>query len=77
MALEHGARAGHLVDYAAEIDPGWLDGVETVGVTSGASTPEVSVERVVDRLRELGATEVRNVDGASETVEFTLPVELR
>ncbi len=69
--------AAYLLLGPDQLDPRWLDGVETVGVTSGASTPEVSVERVVDRLRELGATEVRNVDGASETVEFTLPVELR
>src|SRR3954471_20018524 len=47
VALEHGSRAGHLVDYADEIDPAWLDGVQTVGVTSGASVPEVLVRDVL------------------------------
>ena len=60
-----------------ELDPEWLVGVSTVGLTSGASTPEVSLERVIDRLRELGATEVSTAPGAHETVEFTMPVELR
>lgn len=60
-----------------ELRPEWLHGVGTVGVTSGASTPEVSVTRVVDRLRELGATRVEEVSGVDETVEFTMPVELR
>ncbi|MCC6784809.1 MAG: 4-hydroxy-3-methylbut-2-enyl diphosphate reductase [Planctomycetes bacterium] len=60
-----------------QLQPEWLRGVATIGVTSGASTPEVSVARVVDRLRELGATRVDEVEGVRETVEFTLPVELR
>ncbi|MBI5852172.1 MAG: 4-hydroxy-3-methylbut-2-enyl diphosphate reductase [Planctomycetes bacterium] len=60
-----------------ELRSEWLRGVRTVGVTSGASTPEVSVTRVVDRLRELGATRVEEVSGVDETVEFTMPVELR
>ena len=50
VALEHGAAAGHLVDYADEIDDGWLDGVSTVGVTSGASVPEILVRDVLERL---------------------------
>ena len=49
----------------------------TVGVTSGASTPEVSVQAVIARLRELGATSVEEVEGVRETVEFTLPIEVR
>ena len=60
-----------------ELDPAWLEGVQTVGITSGASTPEVSVTQVVYRLRALGADDVREVDGVTETVEFTLPAELR
>src|SRR6478736_1919261 len=47
VALEHGSRAGHLVDYADEIDEAWLDGVSTVGVTSGASVPEILVRDVL------------------------------
>ena len=60
-----------------ELDPTWVQGVETIGVTSGASTPDVSVRRVIERLQELGATGVEEVSGVEETVEFTLPVELR
>ncbi len=55
----------------------WLTGVETVGITSGASTPEVSVQSVVARLRELGATTVEEVQGVREDIEFQLPMEVR
>lgn len=77
---ELGATSGvpaYLLLGADELDPGWLEGVETVGVTSGASTPEVSVRAVVDRLRELGAASVEEVHGVDETIEFTLPLEVR
>jgi 4-hydroxy-3-methylbut-2-en-1-yl diphosphate reductase len=67
----------YLVLDEKRIKPEWLAGVETVGITSGASTPEVSVQAVIDRLRELGATEVEEVDGVKESVEFQLPVEVR
>ncbi|MCR9245013.1 MAG: 4-hydroxy-3-methylbut-2-enyl diphosphate reductase [bacterium] len=60
-----------------EIEPQWFAGKQSVGVTSGASTPESSVRAVVARLRELGATEVEEVDGKRETVEFSLPAEVR
>ena len=60
-----------------ELDPAWIAGTGAVGVTSGASTPEVSVTSVVDRLRELGATDVEEVAGVDETILFTLPVEVR
>src|SRR5690606_29228909 len=60
-----------------DLDPAWVAGARTVGVTSGASTPEVSVRAVVDRLRELGAAEVEEIDGTAETVEFTLPAQVR
>ncbi|MCA8976737.1 MAG: 4-hydroxy-3-methylbut-2-enyl diphosphate reductase [Planctomycetes bacterium] len=60
-----------------EIDPAWVDGVDVVGVTSGASTPESSVRAVVERLRSLGADSVEEVDGIHETVEFSLPIEVR
>lgn len=77
VALEHGARAGHLVDYAEEIDPAWLEGVDTVGVTSGASVPEILVQEVLDRLASHGFGEVETVLAAEESLSFALPVEIR
>ena len=77
VALEHGARAGHLVDYADEIDPSWLDGVRTVGVTSGASVPEVLVRDVLAFLAERGYEDVQPVVSAEENLLFSLPNELR
>jgi 4-hydroxy-3-methylbut-2-enyl diphosphate reductase len=77
---EIGAASGvpaHLVLGAEEINPSWLRGVEVVGITSGASTPEVSVQQVVRRLRELGATETEEIDGVVEAVEFQLPAAVR
>lgn len=77
MALQAGARAGHLVDYAREIDDAWLEGVNTVGVTSGASVPEVLVRGVLDYLAEHGYDTVETVNTANETLTFALPRELR
>ncbi len=77
VALEHGARAGHLVDYADEIDPAWLDGATTVGVTSGASVPEILVRGVLTLLAEHGYTDVQQVVAAEESLLFALPNELR
>ncbi|MCH8613732.1 4-hydroxy-3-methylbut-2-enyl diphosphate reductase [Arsenicicoccus dermatophilus] len=77
VALEHGARAGHLVDYADEIDEAWLDGVTTVGVTSGASVPEVLVREVLDRLAARGYADVHAVTAAEESLSFSLPMEIR
>ncbi|WP_409483705.1 4-hydroxy-3-methylbut-2-enyl diphosphate reductase [Arsenicicoccus dermatophilus] len=77
VALEHGARAGHLVDYADEIDEAWLDGVTTVGVTSGASVPEVLVHEVLDRLAARGYVDVQAVTAAEESLSFSLPMEIR
>ena len=62
---------------ADELDESWFVGVATVGVTSGASTPEISVEQVVSRLRDMGADEVVEVAGVDETVEFSLPADVR
>lgn len=76
---ELGASSGvpaYLIIDASQIEPAWLVGVAAVGVTSGASTPEISVRSVVERLRELGATEVEEVDGVSESIEFQLPSEV-
>src|SRR6186997_709565 len=77
VALEHGSRAGHLVDFADEIDPAWLEGVNTVGVTSGASVPEVLVSEVLDWLAERGYPDVETVKAAEERLVFALPPELR
>jgi 4-hydroxy-3-methylbut-2-en-1-yl diphosphate reductase len=77
VALEAGARDAHLVDYAAEIDPAWLDGVATVGVTSGASVPEILVSEVLDWLAERGYPDVETVKAAEERLVFALPHELR
>lgn len=77
VALEAGARAAHLVDFAPEIDEVWLDGVGTVGVTSGASVPEVLVRGVLDWLAERGWTSVDEVSTAEEKLVFSLPRELK
>ncbi|WP_052664192.1 4-hydroxy-3-methylbut-2-enyl diphosphate reductase [Nitriliruptor alkaliphilus] len=66
----------YLVDEAAEIDPAWLEGVETVGLTSGASAPEVLVEEVIDWFRARGTTEVDTVMVIDEDVEFAMPSNL-
>lgn len=77
VALNAGSRAAHLVDWADDIDPAWLDGVTTVGVTSGASVPEVLVSGVLDRLAEYGYDMVQPVTTANETLVFALPREIR
>jgi len=77
VALEHGSKAAHLVDYAAQIDPDWLDGVSTVGVTSGASVPEILVKDVLAYLAERGFGDVETVESARESLLFSLPAELR
>ena len=77
VALGAGSDAAHLVDYAEDIDPAWLDGVTTVGVTSGASVPEVLVRGVLDRLAEYGYGTVQPVTTANETLVFALPREIR
>ncbi|STZ60783.1 4-hydroxy-3-methylbut-2-enyl diphosphate reductase [Mycolicibacterium tokaiense] len=77
VALGAGARASHLVDYAEDIDPAWLDGVTTVGVTSGASVPEILVKGVLERLAEYGYGTVQPVTTANETLVFALPREIR
>lgn len=66
----------HLVDNAAQIDPAWLIGKVGVGVTAGASAPEVLVTEVVERIRDLGATAVETLIGTEESVNFPLPKEL-
>jgi 4-hydroxy-3-methylbut-2-enyl diphosphate reductase len=69
--------AAHLIDGAEHIDPSWLQGRERIGVTAGASAPELLVQGVIERLQTLGAGEVRELDGEPENVIFALPKELR
>jgi 4-hydroxy-3-methylbut-2-enyl diphosphate reductase len=77
VALEYGARDSRLVDKAAELDESWLAGVTTVGVTSGASVPEILVQGVLDWLAERGYADVHEVVAAEESLLFALPQELR
>ena len=77
VALTAGARASYLVDYAKEVDLAWLDGITTVGITSGASVPEILVQGVIDLLAEHGFGDVQPVTTANETLVFSLPRELR
>ncbi|GAB08892.1 4-hydroxy-3-methylbut-2-enyl diphosphate reductase [Gordonia araii NBRC 100433] len=77
VALQNGASNAYLVDYAREIDPAWLEGVSTVGVTSGASVPEVLVRGVLDLLAEHDYDSVETINTAEETLTFALPRELR
>jgi 4-hydroxy-3-methylbut-2-enyl diphosphate reductase len=69
--------ASHLIAEASVIDPAWFEGVDTVGVTSGASAPEWLVDELVSALRERGASEVREVQAIPEDVHFSLPRGLR
>lgn len=77
VALGAGAKDAHLVDFADEIDEAWLEGVSTVGVTSGASVPEVLVEGVLEWLAQRGFEDVEIVKAAEESITFSLPKELR
>ena len=63
----------YMVDNAGKIDPSWIEGKKRVGVTAGASAPEVLVQAVIDRLKELGAASVRALEGVEEHVTFPLP----
>ncbi|MFT3874477.1 MAG: 4-hydroxy-3-methylbut-2-enyl diphosphate reductase [Nocardioides sp.] len=77
VALEAGARAAHRVDDATEIQQAWLEGVNTVSVTSGASVPEELVQGVLQFLAERGYPDARAVHSAEESLIFALPPELR
>ncbi|GAA4421913.1 4-hydroxy-3-methylbut-2-enyl diphosphate reductase [Georgenia halophila] len=77
VALDAGAGASYRVDTSDEIDPAWLEGATTVGLTSGASVPEILVREVIDRLKELGFTGVEEVRTATEDILFSLPKNLR
>jgi 4-hydroxy-3-methylbut-2-enyl diphosphate reductase len=77
VALEYGAKVSHLIDYAEEIQDHWFTDVETIGVTSGASVPEILVKDVLATLAEHGFRDVQEITAAEETLLFSLPPELR
>ncbi|MEX3609461.1 4-hydroxy-3-methylbut-2-enyl diphosphate reductase [Rothia sp. LK2588] len=77
VALEYGAARAERVDFANQVDEAWFEGVATVGVTSGASVPEVLVRDVLSLLAEYGYTSVEEVETAKEDILFSLPKELR
>ncbi len=69
--------AAYMVDSAAELQPEWFEGVARVGLTAGASAPEILVRDVIDRIKQLGAVSVRKMDGIEETIKFPLPKGLK
>ncbi|MFE2755188.1 4-hydroxy-3-methylbut-2-enyl diphosphate reductase [Actinosynnema sp. NPDC059335] len=77
VALQAGARAAYLIDYAREVDLAWLEGVTTVGVTSGASVPDILVMELLEFLATHGYGEVEEITTANEKIAFALPRELR
>jgi 4-hydroxy-3-methylbut-2-enyl diphosphate reductase len=77
VALEYGAKAAYLVDYATEVKDEWFEGVEVIGVTSGASVPEILVNDLLKYLDEHGYSDVEEVRSSEETLLFALPKELR
>jgi 4-hydroxy-3-methylbut-2-enyl diphosphate reductase len=77
VALEAGAKAAYRVDFASEIQEEWFEGVESVGLSSGASVPEELVSEVLDHLAVRGFGDVRTVQTAEEDIQFSLPAELR
>jgi 4-hydroxy-3-methylbut-2-enyl diphosphate reductase len=77
VALEYGAKAAYRVDYASEIEQDWLVGVETIGISSGASVPEILVDHALADLAGAGFGEVEEVRTAEEDLQFSLPKELR
>jgi 4-hydroxy-3-methylbut-2-en-1-yl diphosphate reductase len=76
VAVQHGARAGHLIDFAHEIDEAWLEGASTVGLSSGASVPDNLVQDVLAHLAERGFTNVEEFEPVTEKISFSLPREL-
>ena len=70
-------KPAYMIDEASALDPAWFEGKQRVGLTAGASAPDVLVQQVIARLRELGALAVRKLDGVAETVHFPLPKGLK
>lgn len=77
VALEYGAKAGYLIDYASEVKDEWFDGVETIGVSSGASVPELLVKDLLEDLAKRGYSDVETVTAMEEHLLFAIPPELR
>ncbi len=77
VALEYGAKAAHRVDFTSEVKQEWLEGVQTIGVTSGASVPEVLVQELLDDLADAGYVDVQVEVTTEEDLVFSLPKELR
>ena len=77
VAKEYGAKAAYLIDYASEVKDEWFEGVETIGVTSGASVPELLVKDLLEELARRGFTEVEEIRAMEESLLFALPPELR
>jgi 4-hydroxy-3-methylbut-2-enyl diphosphate reductase len=73
---EESGLPSYLIADGSELNPKWLEGAKVIGLTAGASAPEVLVEDVIDRLRRLGPVEVSILDGRQEKIEFKLPAEL-
>jgi 4-hydroxy-3-methylbut-2-enyl diphosphate reductase len=77
VSLEYGAKAAYLIDYAAEISDQWFEGVETIGVSSGASVPEILVEDLLKELSLRGYNDVETITATEEHLLFAIPPELR
>ena len=77
VAKEYGAKAAYLIDYASEVKDEWFEGVETIGVTSGASVPELLVKDLLEELSHRGFSAVEEVTAMEESLLFALPPELR
>jgi 4-hydroxy-3-methylbut-2-enyl diphosphate reductase len=77
VSLEYGAKAAYLIDYAAEAKDEWLVGVTTIGVSSGASVPEILVKDLLNWLADRGFTDVQTITATEEHLLFAIPPELR
>lgn len=77
VSMEYGAKAAYLIDFAAEVKEEWLEGVETVGVSSGASVPEILVKDLLQWLADRGYSDVETVTATEEHLLFAIPPELR
>ena len=77
VALEYGAKAGYLIDYASQLEDKWFEGVETIGVSSGASVPEILVTDLLTELAARGYSDVETVTAMEEHLLFAIPPELR
>ena len=77
VAKEYGAKQAYLIDYSSEVKEEWFDGVETIGVTSGASVPELLVRELLSDLAERGFSDVKEITAMEESLLFALPPELR